>query len=129
MQLFKVVTSNGDLNVEGKTQYYTKNQAAMKAHIFEGKIQPVGRDYSLGTIQVLTLDRNQISNELLGIINHSLVDSTPSSINTTRGDMYASEVFIDNLCVNVDKLTTELKEEFSLLGVLANDYDYVYIPY
>jgi hypothetical protein len=115
---------------------YTHNEALKKARMFGGSIEPFGRNYTIDTLKVIQIPKDQLSkaliNELQGrevfIDTDNLLEEVMYSsdvFETILGEQY--EYFEKQTLIRIGKEHQVLVDELTVLDEICKNSQYVMI--
>ncbi len=112
---------NGYLGKE-KPFLYKREDALVEALCYNGKIEPVGKNYRTDVLKLIQIPRNQISTELL-----ELLESEATFYDTDKD--LSEKIYYGNVFNMMDDETkpfsNEILEELAVLDEISTDYQYV----
>lgn len=114
------------VNDNGEICLYTRSTAINKAKLFNGKIKPYGKDFTVSEVKMVQFDSNFIHPHIV----HTLKEKW--AYKDSKLDMFIcyGNVFddiLDEVRKHKETVLEEVKTELEVLAAICTKYDYVHL--
>jgi hypothetical protein len=117
----------GNIMDSGEIALYTRGEAIKKARMFDGKIEPHGKNYVVNTVKICQLFAPQIHPTILKELEgrHTFTDTESIDDNIYTADVFDAILGEQFELTEVLMFSDEVLDELRVLSELTSQFEYV----